>query len=198
MSLIHKALQLGEREVNDTARVASVTPEVIQKERELTSPSSKWMEMYENPEYSESGKEAVASPKKSSSKKNSRSQFEANRHLGTALIVVAILMLAGGFTAFNFFQVQPANHNSVVAMAQPVASAPVAEPEMSVPLPPTGGVSLAQNLTLSGIIDGNERMALINNRAVGKGDYIGNARVKEIQGRRVILETDGREVFLVL
>lgn len=52
--------------------------------------------------------------------------------------------------------------------------------------------------SLSGVVEGPEPIAVINDRAVGVGDRIEQALVKEIQGRRVILEFKGAEIVLSL
>ena len=51
---------------------------------------------------------------------------------------------------------------------------------------------------LTGMVTGNEDLAVINDQVVGVGDRVGRALVKEIQGRRVVLEFQGREVYLTL
>lgn len=191
MSLIHKALQLGDLESGSAAKVA-VSPETIQREKELTTPSSKWMEMYQELDQEARG----VRPQPKPAVRRRKSGFDFNRQVTLAAIVAAVLILAGGFTAFNFFHIQPLNSSSRVEMAAPQPATAAAFQGNVNPIMPE--VSLASNLVLSGIIEGKERMALINNRAVGAGDYVGNALVKEIQGRRVILEVDGKEVFLVL
>ncbi len=51
---------------------------------------------------------------------------------------------------------------------------------------------------LTGVVEGAEPIALINDQAVRVGDRIERALVKEIQGRRVILEFKGTDIVLSL
>ncbi|HTL48052.1 MAG TPA: hypothetical protein VL688_08350 [Verrucomicrobiae bacterium] len=108
------------------------------------------------------------------------------------LAVVCLFSAWPLFTAARFMNVQPA-HSS------PLPAAPKTFPERHpVRTFATTPTAISAGFTLSGIIDGNEELAVINDEVVGVGDRIGNALVKEIQGRRVILESQGREVYLTL
>ncbi len=65
-------------------------------------------------------------------------------------------------------------------------------------LPQKTRLSGSSGYQLTGIVEGAEGIAIINDQTLRVGDRIGRALVKEIQGRRVILEFQGREIILSL
>ena len=95
------------------------------------------------------------------------------------------VLLAGAFiflAAFILFQsVRPRSFPGTPAFAAP-------------------GIFNPQKWSLSGItVSGDERFALINNEVVGVGDRLpGNAVVRQIGSRIVILESQGKKIKLSL
>lgn len=51
---------------------------------------------------------------------------------------------------------------------------------------------------LTGIVDGKEKQALINNKLVGVGDKIAGARVNEIKDKGVTLQIKRKKIYLSL
>lgn len=53
-------------------------------------------------------------------------------------------------------------------------------------------------LVLNGVIAGDQKMALINNKLVSQGERIDGILVKDIQDKKVTLEFKGKEIYLSL
>jgi hypothetical protein len=205
MSVIHKALgQLGQGQRESREKI-QVSEERMKLERDLTTPTAKWFEMYKELE-----EKSSLRAKAYNERKNQKLHDRLWSYIGFSLLFIVFVF--GGLTAFKQFAVPSYNSSPKIEVVHQFPEPYLqtdknkkfneSRLEQYVSTSASVGVSAAgvvmPELVLTGIIEGSERLALINNRAVGEGEYIGNVLVKKIQGRRVILEFQGKEIFLVL
>lgn len=108
-------------------------------------------------------------------------------------LTVLFFAVLGAFFLASFFRDVPARDSS----PKPKAGTFFSRLRTDV-IPAKNRLSGTSPFRLTGIVVGAEPLALINDQTVGLGDRIDRALVKEIQGRRVILEFKGRDIVLSL
>ncbi len=107
---------------------------------------------------------------------------------------IAFLFLGALMSGLHFRNV-PSSDSSSKARKPEIIS--TGRPRTDV-LPQKARITGSSGYQLTGIVEGAEGIAIINDKTVRVGDRIERALVKEIQGRRVILEFQGREIILSL